>query len=99
MQRASSSFGVFLSTGATAVSYFTMNDWAVLIGIMSTLGLSLMNYKGRKQQKIKTAHEVEKIKLEQKKIRLENKKLQLENEKLQLENEVLRIAKRDQSEG
>lgn len=71
LQKASTSLGVVISTGATAVSYFTLNDIAVLIGILSTLILAWVNYSRHKHQKLKA-------KLEIKKLRLENEKLERE---------------------
>lgn len=71
LQKASTNLGVVLSTSATAVSYFTLNDIAVLIGILSTLVLAWFNYSRHKQQKIKTCLEIELLKLENIKLQKE----------------------------
>ena len=69
IQKLSTSLSLVVATSATAVSYFTMNDIAVLLGIASTIILSVMNWSRHKQQKIKVRLEIEKLKLENEKLR------------------------------
>ena len=71
LQKASTSMGVFISSVGTAVSYFTINDIAVLIGIFSTIILAWFNYSRHKQQKILTCLAIEKIRLENTKLKKE----------------------------
>lgn len=90
LQRLSSSLSLVVATSATAVSYFTMNDVAVIFGIISTIILSIMNWSRHKQLKIRAIISNQKDEQIKIKVSLEIKKLKLENEKLILENHKLR---------
>ena len=75
LNRLSTSSALVFSSGATLVSAVTLNDIAVISGIMATLILGVMNIRRERREK-----EVHELTLEKK--RLENKKLRIEHDRL-----------------